>query len=53
MNEELDLEELFNKEFYIVDCSNFIFYPADNNSINEMKELGIYSALIYDDLILP
>lgn len=33
--------------------TNFIFYPADNNSIDEMKELGIYSALIYDDLILP
>lgn len=24
---EIDLEELFNKEFYIVDCANFIFFP--------------------------
>ena len=25
--EEIDVEELFNKEFYIVDCYSFIFYP--------------------------
>ena len=33
--------------------TNFIYYPADNNTIDEMKDLGIYSAIIYDDLILP
>lgn len=27
MSKWLNLEELYNKEFYIVDCSNFIFYP--------------------------
>lgn len=25
--EEFNLDELFNKEFYIVNCKNFIFYP--------------------------
>lgn len=27
--EEIRLDELFNKEFYIVDCNNFIFYPRE------------------------
>ena len=26
-NEVFNFKELYNKEFYIVDCSNFIFYP--------------------------
>lgn len=25
--EVFDLEELYNKEFYIIDCQNFIFFP--------------------------
>ncbi len=27
MSKELNLEELYNKEFYIIDCLNFIYYP--------------------------
>ena len=42
--EEIRLDELFNKEFYIVDCKNFIFYPRIVIAIGfEMssKELNI------------
>ena len=33
--------------------TNFIFYPANNSSIEDMRDLGIYSAIMYDNLILP
>lgn len=27
MKNELDLEDLLNKEYFIIECSNFVFYP--------------------------
>lgn len=31
--EEFNLDKLFNKEFYIVDCSNFVFYPREVRAV--------------------
>lgn len=41
---EINLDELFNKVFYIVDCNNFMFYPKIVRAVGfEMssKELNI------------
>lgn len=31
--EEFNLDKLFNKEFYIVDCTNFVFYPREVRAV--------------------
>ena len=33
MSKKLNLRELDNKKFYIIDCSNFIFYPRTVRAI--------------------
>ncbi len=47
-----DTGELINFNDYEL-RSKLVFYPADNYTEEDMKDLGFYSKLIYDELILP
>lgn len=33
--------------------SNIVFYPASSLTENELKQLGTYSRIMYNDLVLP
>lgn len=47
MNDELELEDLLNKDYFVIECNNFVFYPKIIRPLG--FEMSAYELNIFTD----